>query len=266
MRFATRLLMVTVLLAALALPMGMIHGGPGNAAALSDVSIQLDVPGFAGRSQKVECTLMISGGPAGDLGGNFSYKAEIVADNRTGSSVFPSSGSSSSGVFKINVTMPGEAFQTIKVKVNATSEEDVITGGESVYRVKEFEVKIVDPIVIKATVYNVGAVDAEGVEAKFYADEQLLGSMTFTVPADSSKVITYNWTWASVPNGEHVVTVVIDDPNSLVEFSDGNNVYSMTVYVGDVGNPIGAVLSIGVIILSVFVVLTFLQKPQKRKK
>lgn len=266
MRCVTRLLMIVALLTAFALPMGLIHGGSGNAAALSDISIQLDVPSFAGKSQKVACTLMISGGPAGAFGGNYSYRAEIVADNRTGSSVFPSSGTSSTGVFKINITMPGEAFQKIKVKINATSEEEVITGGESVYKVKEFEVEIVDPIIIEATVYNVGAVDAEGVEAKFYADETLLGSMTFAVPADSSKIITYNWTWASVPNGEHVVKVVIDDPNSIVEFSDGNNVYSMTVYIGSVGNPVGAVLSVGVIIMSVFVMLTFLQKPQKRKK
>jgi hypothetical protein len=40
----------------------------------------------------------------------------------------------------------------------------------------------------------------------------------------------------------------------------------MTVYVGDQGNPIGAVLTVGVIIMAVLVSLTLMQKPSKRKK
>jgi hypothetical protein len=265
MRSVSRLLIVLMLFATFALPVGLIHGGSGNAAALSDISIEMDIPTFAGKSQKVACTLVVSGGPAGDLGGgNFSYRAEIIGDNETGSSVFPSSGTSTTGIFKLNVTMPGEAFQTIKVKINATSKEDIITG-ESRYKIREYEVDIVDPILLKATVYNVGSVDAEGVVAEFYADDILLGSTTFSVPAGSSKIVMYNWTWASISNGEHLVKVVIDDPNDIVEFSDGNNVYSMTIYVGSQGNPVGAVLTVGVIIMSVLVALMVMAKPQKRK-
>ncbi len=266
MRSLARLLMAVIVFVGFAMPVGLLYGGSGNASALSDISIEMDIPTFAGKSQKVPCTLVISGGPAGDLGGgNFSYRAEIIGDNETGSSVFPSSGTSQTGTFKLNITMPGAASQTIKVRINATSAEDIITG-ESRYKIRDYEVDIVDPILLQATVYNTGSVDASGVVAEFYADEILLGSMTFDVPAGSSKVVMYNWTWASISNGEHEVKVVVDDPNDLVEFSDGNNVYTMTVYIGSPGNPIGAVLSIGVIVLSVFVVLTFLQKPQRRKK
>jgi len=63
-----------------------------------------------------------------------------------------------------------------------------------------------------------------------------------------------------------VITIVVDDANKLVEFSNGNNVYSLTIYIADTGNPLGAVLAIGVIVLSVFVGLMWLQKPQKRGK
>ncbi len=235
---------------------------PDNASAYSPVEITLDVPSFAGTSESVGCVLTISGGPAVQYGTNYTYKAEIIADNKTGSSVTPSTGSSASGKFNVTVVMPGEA-QDIKVRINATSKAP--DADESVYKVKEFAVKVVSPIVITATVYNTGDVDAKDVTAEFYADGILLGERVFDVAAGESKDLVYNWTWANVAEGEHVVTVVIDDDDDIVEFSDGNNVYSMTIYVGSQGNPIGAILTVGVIIMSVMVALMVMAKPQKKK-
>ncbi|HUU07517.1 MAG TPA: CARDB domain-containing protein [Thermoplasmata archaeon] len=235
-----------------------------NASAYSDLALQFDGPGFAAKLEKVPCTLTVSGGPAGDVGGNFTYKAEIVADNKTGSSVTPSTGASSSGVFRFNVTMPGEAGQTIKVKVNVTS-KDPATGDE-VDKVREFEIEVVDPIIITATVYNVGSVEAKNVTAKFYVDDIYLGKQVFDILAGGSKKLTYNWTWLNIGNGEHTVKVVLDDANDLVEFSSGNNVYTMTVYIGKESNPLGAVLTVGVIVMFVFTFLTYLQKPARKKK
>lgn len=253
-----------VLILTVALPAFLVVPSTHNASAYSDLSLQFDGPGFAAKLEKVPCTLTVSGGPAGDVGGNFTYKAEIVADNKTGSSVTPSTGSSSSGVFRFNVTMPGEADQTIKVKINVTS-KDPATGDE-VDKVKDFEIKVVDPIIIRATVYNVGSVEAKNVTAKFYVDDTYLGKRVFDIPAGGSKELTYNWTWLNVGSGEHTVTVVLDDADDLVEFSSGNNVYTMTVYVGKESNPIGAVLTVGAIIMFVFTFLTFLQKPVRKKK
>ncbi|MGB2826022.1 MAG: hypothetical protein WBC49_05230, partial [Thermoplasmata archaeon] len=76
----------------------------------------------------------------------------------------------------------------------------------------------------------------------------------------------YNWTWLNVGSGEHTVKVVLDDVDDLVEFSSGNNVYTLTVYIGKESNPIGAVLTVGVIIMFVFTFLTYLQKPARKKK
>lgn len=234
----------------------------GVASAYNPVEVSMVIPTFAGTLEKVECTLTVSGGPAAVLGTNYTYKAEIVADNKTGSSVTPSTGGSPTGVFKLNVTMPGEA-QTIKVRVNATSKGD--DSSETVYKVREYEVNVVSPIKISATVYNTGDVDAENVTATFYADGILLGEQVFGVAAGESRTVTHNWTWAKIANGEHVVTVVIDDEDGIVEFSDGNNVYSMTIYVGSQGNPVGAILTIGVIIMSILVALVIMAKPTRRK-
>jgi subtilase family serine protease len=238
-------------------------GLAANASAYTPVEISMAVPSFAGTLEKVSCTLTVTGGPAATEGTNYTYKAEIVADNKTGSSVSPSTGSSATGKFNLTITMPGEA-QTITVRVNATSKS--AESSDSVSSVREYKVKVVEPIVITATVYNTGAVDAEDAKATFYADGILLGEKEFSLAAGKSVELSYNWTWANIDDGEHVVTVVLDDAGGLVEFSDGNNVYSKTIYVGTQGNPIGAVLTVGVIIMSVLVALMYLAKPQKRKK
>jgi hypothetical protein len=255
---------IVMLLLSLAFPALLAVPSMQNASAYSDVLMQFDGSSFAAKLEVVPCTLTVTGGPAGDVGGNFTYKAEIVADNKTGSLVSPSSGTSGSGVFRMNITMPGEAPQTIKVKFNVSSKDPET--GDSVEKLKEYEIEVVDPIVITATVYNVGVVEAKNVTAKFYADGTYLGMRTFDIPAGGSKIIKYNWTWLNIDAGKHTVTVVLDDADGIVEFSSGNNVYTTTIYVGSVSNPLGGVLTIGVIIMSVFVFLTYLQKPARKKK
>ena len=258
-----RAMMAFLAAALLMAPGASLLGAVGNASAYTPVEISMDVPTFAGTLEKVQCALRITGGPAETEGTNFTYKAEIVADNKTGSSVSPSTGSSATGEFNLTVTMPGEA-QTIKVRVNATSKS--AESSDSVTEVREYEVKVVEPITITATVYNTGTVDAEDVKASFFADGILLGEQEFSLAAGKSKELVHNWTWANIAEGEHVVTVVIDDDLGLVEFSDGNNVYSKTIYVGSQGNPVGAILTVGVIIMAILVALMFVAKPQKPKK
>ncbi len=258
-----RLIASVILTFMLALPAALVLEASEQASGWSGVTVDLDHPAFAGKGQVVPVTLTMAGGPAGDTGGNFSYKAEITASNKTGSSVSPNQDSSASGVFKLNLTMPGYGPQTIKIKVNATSKATTL---ESRSVEVEFTMKVVDPIVISAEVFNLGPVDAGNVTAKFYADGTYLDSKKFNVSAFSSTVVSYNWTSPSIKEGKHVVSVVIDDPNQIVEFSDGNNVYSMTIYVGEEGNVLGAVLTIGVVIAAVLFALVYIQKPVRRGK
>lgn len=263
-RIGSKLLLAVLILSLVAGPLGLVLTSAPNASAYSSVSVNLEYPTFAGKLQSVQCKLYVTGGPAGDVGGNYTYKAEIVADNETGSSISPTTGSSQTGVFTFNATMPAEAPQKIKIKVNATSTE--WKGKDSKYKVREFELLVVDPIVITAKVQNDGPVDAYNITARFYADGSLLGTKVFNVSSHSSTDLVYNWTFYSIADGKHTVTVTIDDPNDIVEFSDGNNVYTRTIYIGNQGNPVGAVLTIVLIIVSILVVLMWFQKPVKRKK
>ena len=261
---AARALLMLALAFSIALPIASVTHPIHDAAAWSGVSIDFDRPAYAAKGQVVKCVLTVEGGPAGDSVGNFSYKAEIAGTNTTGSAVNPSTGASATGVFVLNVTMPKSAPQTIKIKINATSKDSA--GSDLITAEREFSMKVVDPVVIRATVFNNGPVDAEDVTARFYADSELLETRIFNVLANSSRQIEYNWTFLDIKKGKHVITVTVDDPNNIAEFSDGNNVFSRTVYVGKQGNPAGAVLTIGVIIMSVMVALMYMSKPQSRKK
>ncbi len=241
----------------------MLHLVP-DASAYSGITIDLDRPAFAGKEQTVQCTLTIAGGPAMDGSGNYSYRIEITGKNTTGSSATPSTGTSPSGIWSLNITMPERASQTIKIKVNATSRN--VATNEVKYLENTFEIKVVDPIVIRAEVFNNGVVIALNVTAKFFADGVLLHTQIFNLSANSSIALLYNWTFLKIKEGKHVITVSVDDANSIVEFSNGNNEFSRTIYVEQTSNPIGGVLTIAVIILSVFVGLMYLQKPVRRKK
>lgn len=234
-----------------------------EAAAYSGISVDLVRPTYGAKLTKIECTLTVYGGPAADMGGNYSYRASIESDNTTGGLVEPSSATNPTGVFKFNLTLPGYAPQTIDLVINVTSKGVTLA---SLSTETSYEIMVVDPIVIQADVFNVGEVDAKNVTVKIFADGTLLQTRIINVSAQSSQKITYNWTFLEIRDGKHVITVTVNDPDQLVEFSDGNNVYSQVIYVGEQSNILGGVLTMVVMVLAVFVSLMWFSKPQRRTK
>ena len=252
----------------IAVPFAVLFVPASSASAdiYSSITIQIDRPTYAGVSELVPITITSSGGPAADLGGNYSVSyINITASNSTGWAWAPQSPSSESGVFRLNLSMPGEANQTITLAVTvrstAASDSEIETQATV-----EFKIKVVDPVLISAVVHNSGNVEASNVTAEFYADGELLESFVFNVSANSTRTLFYNWTFSSIGRGAHTITVKIDDPNDVVEFTDGNNVLTKTVYIGEQGNPVGAILTVLLIIIAILFVLTYLQKPAKRSK
>lgn len=259
-----RLLIAMIVLASLVAPaLAMLPSVP-NASAYSGIEVTLQHPAFAGINETVQCVMTIGGGPAQD-GGNYSYTATVVGTNTSGSSVNPQTGpSQQSGVFKLNVTMPAVAPQTIKIRVNATSASSRSSTSDTLQR--DFEIKVVVPVVIKVTVVNTGPVAVNNATARFYADGTLLSTQAFSLTANGTQALSYNWTYLKIKNGKHVVTVTVNDPNNIVEFTDGNNVISRDIWIGKQSNVAGAVLTGGVVVLGVLVFLMWLQKPAKKSK
>jgi len=262
-RTISRLLIGLMLVSTFAIPGSLLYDSTSNAAAYSPISIVFDRPTFAAINQTVQCKVTMHGGPAADLGGNYNWTGEITASNDTGAEMLPSVGAqSATGVWFVNVTMPEFGPQIVTIKITGTSSAG--TGKGSVTASTTFEMKVVVPIRIKATVQNKGDVDASNVTAKIFADGVLLDTRIINVSAGSSITFNYNWTFQDIKRGRHVVTVTVDDPNNVVEFSNGNNVFSQVIYVGSPGNPAAVGLTIGVIIAAILVVLMWLQKPVRR--
>jgi hypothetical protein len=259
-----RLALVTILVASLVAPWLAFLPAAPNASAYGGIEVTMQRPAYAGINETFECVLVISGGPAQD-GGNYSYGSTIEGTNTTGSSISPASGpSQASGVFRFNVTMPEVAPQTIKIRVNATSTSSTGTASDTLQR--DFEVKVVVPIVLKAVVLNKGPVPVSNATARFYADGTLLSTQVFNISGSGTQNLSYNWTFLKIKNGKHVVTITIDDPNNIVEFTDGNNVISRDIWVGKQSNIAGAVLTGGVVVLAVLVFLMWIQKPMRKPK
>jgi hypothetical protein len=258
-----RLLLGLVLVCTLALPGSLLYDSTSNAAAYSPISIVFDRPAYAAINQTVQCKVTMYGGPAADMGGNYNWTGELIAANDTGAEMLPSVGAqSATGVWFVNITMPEFGPEILTIKIIGTSTAS--TSGSSVTASTTFEMKVVVPILIKAAVHNNGDVDASNVTAKIFADGVLLDTQVINVSAGSSATISYNWTFLDIKRGRHVVTVTVDDPNDVVEFSDGNNVFSQVIYVGSPGNPAAVGLTIGVIIAAILVALMWLQKPVRR--
>jgi len=259
-----RIVLAALLVASLVAPTLSFLPSAPNASAYGGIEVTLQHPEFAGLNETVQCVMTISGGPA-QPGGNYSYGATIIGKNTSGSSINPASGpSQQSGVFKLNITMPEEAPQTIKIRVNASSTSAASETSDTLQR--DFEIKVVVPVVMKATVVNTGPVPVSNVTARFFADGTLLSTQTFNVSANGTQQLSYSWTFLKIKNGKHVLTITVDDPNNIVEFTDGNNVISRDIWIGKQSNVAGAVLSGGVVVLAVLVFLMWVQKPKRKSK
>jgi hypothetical protein len=236
-----------------------------SAAPYSIIGIQVSRPSFAGTSELVPITITADGGPAGDVGGNYTVtEIKIAGKNITGFDYQPKSPSNDNGFFRMNITTPGEGGQTVTFTVNVTSRSADYDA--QTYETFDFELRIVQPIVISAKVYNTGDVEAKNVTANFFADGTLIHSVEFNVSAGLSTDLSYNWTSLNIKRGQHTILVTLDDPEEVVEFSNGNNELSLTIYVGEQGNPVGAILTVALILVGIVFVLTYLQKPAKRTK
>ena len=210
--------------------------------------------------EKSQYVVKVIGGPGSLTGGNFSYAAKLVGTNLSGSLVTPSSGASSSGLININVTAPGVPQDVILV-LNITS----ATILDSEFAVKTFPIKVLAPVVIRATVKNAGDFDVTGVPLSIYADGTEVYETTVDVDALTSRTITYNWTDPEMSQGEHVITVLLDPGNKFVEFESGGSVYTTTIYVGKSSyGTTDALLGI-LFVMSVVLVLIIYSRPKKRR-
>jgi len=87
-----------------------------------------------------------------------------------------------------------------------------------------------DYVTINATVHNVGTEDASNVLVGFYDNGLLIGSSVITsLPTGGSKVVTI--VWEALSWGWHMISVIADPLNTLIESNEFNNVATKKIYV-----------------------------------
>ena len=242
------------------LAMGLVSM-PAEAAAPGPLHVTIEGSAVVAVSEVHPYVITCVGGPGAELGGNYSYNANLVFSG-TGGVVTPASAVSASGVFIINVTAP-HAPEDMLLLVNVSSYNS-INGLEQVH--KEFHIKVIAPLVFSAIVKNQGSTVLSSVPIAFYLDGVKVYNTTFALDAKATKTIRYNYTNANLAGGTHVVRLELDPNNQYVKFSSGGTVLEQTIYVGvsNYGNSDG--LLILVFFMLVFVTYFIYKRPKRKRK
>lgn len=192
---------------------------------------EIDGPQVVATNSVTMYTLVMFGGPAEVGLGNYSYKATMTGSGNTYGSFFvPGTVEpTADGRFNINLTAPAEA-QTMTITIECSS----ASLGQTVKTTISFQVKVVDPVVLKTTVVNTGEVDAIGVPISLQMNQGgewvEFHRTTIDLAAGESYQFQYNWTAMDLASGEHKVRMVLDPNNEIVTFEGGASVYETTIY------------------------------------
>lgn len=127
--------------------------------------------------------------------------------------------------------------------VNVTSQSDLAMVQYSDVWSSDSYPEINEAFTLYAHVWNLGDLDATGVEVAFYSNGALLGTDTVdvaasqTIPATASIPVTYT------ANGTYAITVVIDGSNLIPEVIETNNDNSLWPMTLRIWNHAGLIIS-----------------------
>ena len=226
---------------------------PAPAAAQEDrYLIAIDGPSTMIPGEKAVLTVNVTGGPEGVI----KYNATVPY----GSAVTPRTGTTSSGTFNVTVTAPATTG-TFSVTFGVSSENGSATN------TARYDIKVVEAVVLSAQLTNAANVTATGVPVQFFVDGEIVGTVQATIPANSTKTVTYNWSAPGLSAGQHALKVVVDPEQQFVRFADGGMVFETSFYVGDGGWGLAnLLLSLVLVIFMVVVFFTYMNRGKKKRR
>ena len=255
-------LFLSILLLSMLVPMMSTcsHAATGRTAESMLIDVRLDGPDVVGAGLEETFTLRISYAYPERIQ-NFSYNADVKgSDPAARGSVIPVNGSSESGVFLVKIKGANDAGK-MTISINATAMEAGITW----YRLKEFEIDVVKPIFVEAVLINYGDAYVDNVTVKLLIDGDLKRTEYYNISGEQSISLNFSWVSASISEGKHTITLIVNDPASVVDFSSGDNVLTIEVYYSASGNILRGLLAIMIIFVAIILVLTVLQKKPAAK-
>jgi hypothetical protein len=223
------------------------------------INIRLDGPSVVGTGVATDFSIQVSYVYPERIQ-EYSYKAKIVGTSTTGAKIAPDNGTDTGGLFSAEITGPS-SIGKIKIEINATAKEGDVTW----FRVKDFEINVVEPVYVDAVILNNGPAAANNISVDLIIDGSLKETKRYNLSSNGSASVNFTWVFSSIPQGKHTVTLVIDSQYDLVEFSRGDNVITIDVYYSDSGNPLRGIFAIMIIFVGVILFLTILMKGGKKK-
>lgn len=239
---------------------------PTNAFAVKKVYVHITGPDVLGVGEQGDYILTIMGGPA-EEGGEWNYTAYLIGTNLTGASPIyssPATETSTNNTFVVKITAP-TVVQNIKLFVNASSTKD----NQTMWKEETYEIKVVEPIAISATIQNTGEVDIQNAEVKFYVDGKYIGHEIIDyLKANGSANVTHNWVVKSLSQGKHIVEITVDLNGDGI-IGDGDAIITQIFYKSGEKTDYTWIVYIVIIPVIIFLLLILVgrrSKIRKRKK
>ena len=116
-----------------------------------------------------------------------------------------------------------------------------------------------DEIIITAIIKNKGEKNAELFTVVFYSDDEKIFDPIISIDGSSSQEVKFNWT---AEKGKHIIKVVVDPDNKIIESDEDNNEQTKDIKVGS-EEKFSFVPVAGIFIVVVVIGLLFMLKTGK---
>lgn len=204
----------------------------------------------------------VVGGPAED-GGKWQVGAHLTGANVSEASPIPAdrfNETQDSNIFQINVSAPPIA-QHMVLNIEAFSHK----GNETVMTLETFDIYVVNPINLRATVSNPSNSTLKNVLVSFLVDGEFVGGSTIDeISPFSEGTASLKWITKDVSPGRHTITIEIDlDGDGKIEKTMGD-----TLVIGNFYSPRGdpGMLVIAIVVILILVILILLPSTIRRKR
>jgi hypothetical protein len=206
----------------------------------------------------------VVGGPAEEEGGKWRVAGHLTGENVTDAS--PNLGNAfnetnESNIFQIDVTAPSIA-QDMVLNIDAAS----LLGANSSLVSDTYKIAVVDPITLRATVWNPSNSTLKNVLVSFKVDGELIGSSEpiGEIGPLGEGTATFSWITKSLSSGKHELGIEIDlNGDGIIDETRGETFYTRDFYGPSEGPSLLVTI---LIVLFVIVIILLLPSTLSRKR
>lgn len=231
----------------------------------TEVRVFIVGPDALGIKDNAVYTVTVVGGPA-ENGGKWRVAAHLTGKNITDAS--PTLGdayneTNESNIFQISVTAPSIA-QDMTLNIDAAS----LLGNQSSLVSDTYEIAVVDPISLRATVKNPTNSTLSNVLVNFKVDGELIGSAEpiEEIGPLSEGVATFSWITKDISPGRHELGIEIDlNGDGIIDETRGETFYIQGFY-GPSEGPSLLIIVLMIILIVLIVILLPSTLSRKRRR